>query len=167
MKRQTALALLVRVRERRGQALDRAAGLALAVLQSAQAAECAALEAEREAQAAHAAEQQKLCTLTDCGVTFDIAALLARQHLGQMLKVRVAQQQAEVARRAAETAQGQADLSARRAAVARNRKKIDALGDDLAQVLAGLERTADDLQDEEAEELAIVRIFRQAREVAA
>lgn len=167
MKRQTALALLVRVRQRRGEALDRAASLALGVLQDAQAAECAALEAEREAQAAQAAEHQKLCTLTDCGATFDIAALLARQHLGQLLKAQVAQKQADVTRRAAETVQRQADLGARRAAVARNRRKIDALSADLAKVLADLERAVDDAQDEEAEELAIVRIFREARGVAA
>lgn len=167
MKRQTALALLVRVRLRRGEGLDRAASLALGVLQEAQGAECAALEAEREAQAAQAAEHQKLCALTDCGATFDIGALLARQHLGQMLKAQVVQKQTDVTRRAAETVQRQADLGARRAAVARNRRKIDALGVDLAKVLADLERAADDVQDEEAEELAIVRIFREARGVAA
>ena len=78
---------------------------------------------------------------------------LVREHLVQQSVEKVGQQQQEADRCETVVQQRVAETGQRRAAVARNRRKIDALQDDLRQWRIERERELDDQQDEESEDL--------------
>jgi Bacterial type III secretion protein (HrpB7) len=167
MSRLKSLRVLVRVRKRRGQALDDAVTAATRAHEEAKTVEQTALGGVQLALAAEAAERRKLSMMMDCGQTFDVNMMQARRHMIDVMQGKVVEAQAEVQRCAAETARMAQAVRDRRSDAARNRQKVDALGNDIKQVLVLRQQAEDDEQDEEAEETAISRMIAATRAAAA
>jgi chromosome segregation ATPase len=159
MNKVRALRILVRVRRRRGQALDDAVMAAVRAHEASQAAEQLAGEQVQAAVAAVDAARFRLAAMMDSGQIIDVTAMTGRQHQVEAMAGKVGEAEAELQRCAADTARCRQDVKARRDAVSRNRQKIDALDEDIQRLLRERQQSEDDQQDEEAEEAAIGRMI--------
>lgn len=166
MSRMRALRVLVKVRQRRGQALDDAVTAAQRTHAAAQTTEHAAGDQVQSALSAEDDARLKLAQMLDIGQTFDVTTMTARQHQIGVMTGKVVEAQGELERCNAETAVCLQDVRARRAETARNRQKIEAMQNDIKKLLAAKQQLEDDEQDEEAEEAAISRMIATARQAA-
>ena len=156
-----SLKTLIGVRERRSRALEEAVDAALARQAEAGSQEQAARRSLVDALAAEAGEKNRLLSLTDAGQTFDIQAMILRQHVAQMMKDKVVLRQKDTERCELALTDCTQDVRTRRREVTRNGQKIDALKSDITAIHVARQSEDDDLQDEEAEEAAISRLIRE------
>ena len=166
MSRMRALKSLVKVRQRRGEALDQAVTGAVRTHEDAKATEQDACDQVESAQSAEDAVRRKLSEMLDVGQTFDANMITVREHQITVMAGKVVEAQGEVERCAAEAERCMQEVRAKRAEAARNRQKIDAMKGDIAKLLAERQQAEDDEQDEEAEEAAISRLIANARQAA-
>lgn len=154
-----SLKTLIGVRERRNKALEQAVSVALTRQSEASQKEQAAQQSLVEAVAAETSEKDRLRSLTDAGQTFDIQAMIVRQHVAEVMKDKVALRQKDIEQCAQVLSDCTQDVRTRRRDVTRNGQKIDALKGDIAAIRVARQAEDDDLQDEEAEEAAISRLL--------
>lgn len=154
-----SLKTLMGVRERRSRALDEAVKAALARQTEADHEEQAARQSLTDAVTAQAQEKNRLLSLTDAGQTFDIQAVISRQHVAELLKDKVVLRQQDTERCELALAERKQDVQTRRREVTRNGQKIDALKSDISAIHVARQKEDDDQQDEEAEEAAISRLL--------
>ena len=166
MTRIRALRSLVKVRQRRGEALDDAVTSAMRTHDEALAVEQEASDQVETARSAEDAARRKLAEMLDVGQTFDVNTMTSREHHVSVMAGKVVEARSEVERCAAETARCMQEVRAKRAEAARNRQKIDAMKGDIAKILAERQQAEDDDQDEESEEAAISRLIATSRQAA-
>ena len=166
MNQLRALRVLVKVRVRRGVALEEAVALAQRTHAAAQASEDQAREAVDAALANEGAARHKLAQMLDAGQTFNVTSMEARQNQIDIMVGLTVTARADVERCSADVANCAQQLRDRRADVARNKQKIQAMQNDIKRLLEERQQAEDDQQDEEAEEAAIGRMVAANRQGA-
>ncbi len=167
MSTQRSLRLLVKVRVRRVNALEEAVKKAVQEHQKAMEAEAGARNAVSVAIDEERAGIEKLQEVTSAGHRFDINEFLYREDHAKSLKGNVETCQSTLESKMQSTTTAKLQIRERRLAVTRHEQKTESLKNRISQMQAAAQLSADDAQDEEAEESSISRMILAAKNEAA